>query len=136
VRVDRLVGVYDADGTLLGELRYWFGARLGRAHCALFDIPHGAFRERGDWRTCRDELPVPFEAVHRDEVPADVVAAVEALPAVLAVTESGPVPLLGPAELEACAGDPEALVAAVHRAVADRSLSWPEGIPGGVTGPP
>jgi hypothetical protein len=44
--VRRLVGVYDADGTLRGEVGYWVGARLGRAHCALCDITHSPIRER------------------------------------------------------------------------------------------
>ena len=35
---------------LVGEARYWIGARLGRAHCALCDITHGLFTERDDWR--------------------------------------------------------------------------------------
>jgi len=123
VRVERLVGIYDADGTVLGELRYWLGARVGRAHCALCDITHGLVREREDWRACRDELPVPFDTVHRDEVPDDVAVVVERLPA-------GCEELLGPDDLEACAGDPAALVAAVRRAVADGALSWPDGTGG------
>lgn len=39
--LQRLVGVYDADGTVLGELSYFVKARLGRAHCSLCDITHG-----------------------------------------------------------------------------------------------
>jgi hypothetical protein len=31
----RLVGVYNADGSVRGELTYFINARLGRAHCAL-----------------------------------------------------------------------------------------------------
>ena len=31
--VRELIGVYDADGTLIGEVRYRIGARLGRTHC-------------------------------------------------------------------------------------------------------
>ncbi len=54
----RLVGVYDADGSLRGELAYWVRARLGRAHCALCDITHGAVRERREWQAGRAELPV------------------------------------------------------------------------------
>jgi len=118
--VVRFVGVYDADGTLTGELSYWIGARLGRAHCALCDITHGTFRERAQWRACRDELAVPFDTYHRDDQPEAVRAASEGVvPVVLAETAVGFVVLLGPDELEACAGSvaafDEALDAALGR---------------------
>ena len=67
--VTRLIGVYDADGTVLGELSYFLRARVGRAHCALCDITHGRVRERDDWRAERDRLPVPFTTFHRDDQP-------------------------------------------------------------------
>ena len=70
--VDRLIGVYDADGTLTGELRYWIGARLGRAHCSLCDITHGLVSEKSAWRECRDTLPVPFDTYHRNDMPESV----------------------------------------------------------------
>ncbi len=121
----RLVGVYDADGTLRGELTYFVGARLGRAHCSLCDITHGRVRERADWRDCRDGLPVPFVTVHRDELPPSLVGFVAAYPYVAAETDDGPVLLLDGAALEACGGDPEALVAALEAAVAEQGLAWP-----------
>ena len=43
-QIVRLIGVYDANGTLSGELAYWIGARLGRRHCSLCDITHGSVR--------------------------------------------------------------------------------------------
>lgn len=64
-----LVGVYNADGTIRGELAYWVGKRLGRAHCALCDITHGSVKERPEWKRCRDGLPVPFDTYHRDDQP-------------------------------------------------------------------
>lgn len=112
------VGVYDADGSLRGELAYWFGARLGRRHCALCDITHGIVREREDWRQVRDELGVPFATVHRDEASPDVLAVVrDGLPAVVAVTAAGVAALLGPSELSVCAGSPLAMVEALRGAV-------------------
>ena len=68
-RIVRLVGVYDADSTLRGELAYWVGARLGRRHCSLCDITHGSVRQRPEWKTCRAELPVPFDTFHRNDQP-------------------------------------------------------------------
>ena len=131
----RLIGVYDADSTLRGELTYWIGARLGRAHCALCDITHGSVRERGEWKRCREDLPVPFETWHRDDRPAEVAAAVgDVAPVVVADTEVGLVRLLGPAELEACDASPQALLRAIERAVDAADLAWPR--PPGSSGDP
>ena len=126
-RLRRLVGVYDADHTLRGELSYWVGARLGRAHCSLCDITHGTFRVKADWQACQSGLPIPFDTFHRDDQPDAVRAAVAgAAPVVVAETDGGAiVPLLDGAALDACGGSVDALVAAVERAVADAGLTWP-----------
>ena len=122
--IRELIGVYDADGTPWGELRYVVGKRFGRAHCALCDITHGLVREKDEWKACRASLPVPFTAVHRDEMEADVAAAVgSTLPAVVARGEGGAVMLLGPEELDACVGEPAALVTAVETALERIRLS-------------
>ena len=124
--VRRLVGVYDADGTVWGELSYVVGVRLGRAHCSLCDITHGALREKAAWRTCRAGLPVPFETFHRNDQPVEVRDLLAgSYPAVVAETGSGVELLLGPAALDACGASPEQLVEAVERAVAAAGLSWP-----------
>ncbi len=120
-----LVGVYNADGTLRGELAYWVGKRLGRAHCALCDITHGSVKERPDWQRCRDGLAVPFGTYHRDDQPdstRDLTAG--QLPAVVALTGDGPLLLLGPSELESCGASPERLVEELERAAERRRLDW------------
>lgn len=88
--VREFIGVYDADGTLLGEARYWIGARLGRTHCALCEITHGLVTERADWRACRDQLDVGFRTYRR------------------------------PAELDSCCGEVEEFRLALSRACAER----------------
>lgn len=124
-RILGLVGVFDAEGTLRGELTYWVGARLGRAHCALCSITHGTFRERDDWRLCRAGLPVPFATFHRDDQPTAVRDLLGThLPAVVAVTEAAHVLLVGPDALNACHGSPEALVDALTTAAASAGLTW------------
>ena len=127
-----LVGVYDADGSLVGELRYWIGARFGRTHCALCDITHTSVRERRAWRDCRSGLAVPFETVHRDERTPEIVAASRDLaPVVVARTDDGGVHLLlAPEAVAGAAGasDPiAALLDAVEAAGTAAGLVWPGG---------
>ncbi len=117
--------MYDAEGTLRGELAYWVGARLGRTHCALCDITHGTFREKPGWQACREGLPVPFATFHLDDQPPAVRTALGGeAPAVVADTGDGYVPLLDGAALDACDGSPEALVAAIESAVDQLGLRW------------
>lgn len=122
-RIVRLVGIYNADGTVLGELRYWIGARRGSAHCSLCDITHGSVLPKRDWRQCASALPVPFETFHRNDQPDDArPISASGLPVVLAETTVGMVLLLGQSDLDRCHGDPAALVTAIERAVAAAGL--------------
>jgi hypothetical protein len=124
--IQRLVGIYDADSSVRGELTYWIGARLGRAHCALCDITHGLLRERADWKRLKAGIPVPFLTFHRDDRPTEITAAVgEIVPVVVAHASDGVVRLLGPRELEACAGSPQDLIAAIQHATDLAGLAWP-----------
>jgi hypothetical protein len=128
VSVQRLIGVYDADGTVRGELTYFIGARLGRAHCALCDLTHGRVRERNDWKECRAALPVPFDLYHRDDQPATARAAGgDEPPCVLADTGSRLVLVLDGAALAACDGDLGRFTAALDASLAHRGLSLASG---------
>lgn len=122
----RLVGVYDAEGTLRDEVAYWVGARLGRRHCSLCEITHGTFRRRPEWEACRAVLPVPFDTYHRDDQPDAVRdAAAGRFPLVAGETADGHTTvLLDTDELDACAGSGELLVAAIERAAADAGFVW------------
>ena len=121
----RLIGVYNAEGTLRGELAYVIGARLGRAHCSLCDITHGALREKSAWKSCRAGLPVPFDTYHCNDQPDVVrVATGDTAPVVVAETPHGVVCLVGPAELDQCAGSIEALMALIKSAVNRLELEW------------
>lgn len=121
-----LTGVYHANGSLAGELAYVAGKLLGRRHCALCDITHGALRERPEMAACKAALPVPLELVHLDERTPEVAAASEgSTPCVLAHLDDGRVEvLLGPEELEACAKRPDRLAAAIDAAAARAHRSF------------
>ncbi len=114
-RVDRLIGVYHASGTLWGELRYWIGARTGGSHCALCDITHGSVREKPEWQACRAGIAVPFDTVHLNERRPDLEAFTEGhTPCVVAETHDGFVLVLDPHDLAECDGSPEQLVTAIR----------------------
>ena len=122
----RLIGVYDAEGTLRGEAAYWIGARLGRRHCSLCEVTHGLFTEKNEWRSCRDGLPVPFDTYHRDDQPPEIrVISENRAPVVVAETTTGHVVLLDGQRIEEADGDPHQLVELIERAVNERSLLWP-----------
>ena len=124
--IDRLIGVYDADGTLRGEVAYWVGARLGRRHCSLCDVTHGTFTEKTAWKRCRSSLPVPFDTYHRDDQPDDVRrASGDTAPVVIAETSSGFVVLLDDTEISATRGAAELLMSAIEKAARDAELTWP-----------
>jgi hypothetical protein len=130
--VERLVGVYHADGTVLGELRYWIGARVGRAHCALCDITHGTFRAKPEWVEGRSRLGVRFDTVHLDEREPDLVRATDGrTPCVVARAGDEWVELLGPDELEACHGSVPALFATVRARAAELGLALADAPPPG-----
>lgn len=108
-----LIGVYHADGSVIGELTYVVKRALGRGHCALCDITHGALTERASWRACRERLAVPITTVHLDERTPDVAAATEGrTPCIVARRTDGTIELVASAEdLDSCHGSPDALVA-------------------------
>jgi len=125
-RIARLVGVYDADSTLRGELSYWVGARLGQRHCSLCEITHGSVRQRPEWKACQAGLPVPFDTCHRNDQPDTIRAATGGqAPVVVAETDTGHVILLTAADLDACEGSIDRLVEAIDRSALSLGLTWP-----------
>ncbi len=113
--VREVIGVYDADGSLWGELRYVVGKLRGK-HCALCDITHSAVGRRKGFAAIAGRLGVPFSLVHRDERSPDVVAHTgERTPLVIGRTDDGFVDLLLADDLAALDTSADAL----HDALVD-----------------
>lgn len=97
-----LIGVYHADGGIIGELRYVIGKARGTAHCALCDITHGSVRRKREWDdACRD-FDITIRLVHLNERSTDeTVGCTFGTPTVLAPWAKGTVTaILGPDDLE------------------------------------
>lgn len=115
---ERLILVYDADSGLLGHLRY-AARKLSGDSCSLCDITHRGLSETGEWQACKIDLGVPVDVAYRNELDAELAAHVSiGMPCVIAQTATGYVGLLGPRELEDCAGSADALRDALVAALA------------------
>ena len=104
------VGIYNADGTILGEVSYVAKKLFGRGSCALCDITHGWTGRRRDFDTTCNSAGIEWTLLHRDEATPEQLAAAGPLPAVIAEREGTWKLVLGPGELNECDGDPAALV--------------------------
>ena len=119
--MNKLIGVYDADATLWGEMSYWIGARFGVRHCGLCYITHSLFREKSQWRQCQSKLEhdlhIEFETFHRNDQPDDVRACIDGdYPAVVMRGDDGKVSMfMSAGEIEACGVSPEQFVAEISR---------------------
>ena len=119
--MNKLIGVYDADATLWGEMSYWIGARFGVRHCGLCDITHSLFREKSQWRQCQSKLEhdlhIEFETFNRNDQPDDVRACIDGdYQAVVMRGDDGKVSMfMSAGEIEACGVSPEQFVAEISR---------------------
>lgn len=84
--VVRYSGIYNADGGVVGEIRYVFGHLFGSAECSLCDITHSPVRRKPEWDRMVARVGLPIVLLHRNELDGALAAAVRdiALPAVVA----------------------------------------------------
>jgi len=87
----RLMGVYNADGGVVGEARYIVGHLLGLTSCSLCDITHSPLRRKPEWDAMVTDLDIPLEVLHRNEVSSELSSWLESvvLPVVVGVDEHG-----------------------------------------------
>ena len=113
-----LIGIYDADSTLVGEISYWIAARLGKKHCSLCDITHGVFTVKSEWKACAASIPVPFLTFHRNDAPSDILAvAIDNFPIVLARYSHGLEVIFTKQQLEEFEGNTTMFQAALHQII-------------------
>ena len=65
--MDRIYGVYNADGGIMGELAYVWGKIRGTVHCVLCDITHRGVSKKKQWKEFENSLKVPIELLHINE---------------------------------------------------------------------
>lgn len=80
--------IYNADGGLFNELKYWIDKNLlkRKIACELCDISHGKFFVKFEWQKFikRLEREYAVEVLHRDEIPQKIKEKNYAFPCVIA----------------------------------------------------
>lgn len=51
-----LIGIYKADGGVIGELAYFFGHLIGTRSCSLCDITHSPVKKKASFKALEKEL--------------------------------------------------------------------------------
>lgn len=121
--------IYDADGTVVGEIMYALKKLLGISHCAACDITHGLRREKPEFTVLKQSYGwnVPLHNIHRDEMDGSMTETVAmTLPCVVARTSDRDVVLLGPGTLDECRGSVDSLRKSVDGALERFGIRVPE----------
>ena len=118
-QVVRLHGVYDASGTILGEVSYFLRRALFKQHCSLCDITHSTFSRRREWDTCVNNLGIDFHLHHRNDAPSTVAETDGyAPPCIVSESEDGSFALLlSSDEIATCTNSPEKLMQLIVKSI-------------------
>lgn len=106
----QLIGVYKANGGLLGELAYVLGHLVGARECSLCDITHSPVMKKREFKNLEQRLDsefgIGFRLVHMNErTEAELAASKGREPCVLLQNEDGSLSMfLDFVELKACSG--------------------------------
>ena len=76
IQVKNIYFIYDADGGILNEIKYWVNKNILKkdSACELCDISHGKIFVRLEWLKFIKELKTKYkvEVLHRNELPTKV----------------------------------------------------------------
>jgi len=104
-RIDRLLFVFNADTGSFNAFLDSAKKLLRLNGCTLCSITHGLAGEKSEWRECKEEIGVPVDYVHRDEISGELRSVVgDQLPCIVAQAGSDLVLLLAPDVLDRCQG--------------------------------
>ena len=104
--LNQIIGIYQADGGVLGELKYISGKIFGMAHCALCDITHGRTGKKDAWKECESNLGIPIKFVHLNEREPELEEYTKSItPCIVGKTNKDYILLVNSEQLEKCKGN-------------------------------
>ena len=116
--INRIVGIYHADGGIIGELKYMTGKFFGSSKCSLCDITHG--KKKNVWKDCERKMRVPIDFLHLNERNSNLEKYTKGLtPCIVGKTSTNYVMLVTKRELNECKGNPETLANLIENKLAN-----------------
>ena len=114
-----VVGIYNADGSVTGEIAYATSKLTRRGSCELCDVTHGwnPFGRR-EWKTAVQQSDLDITFIHRDEALPEQLAAADQLPSIIALSDDGWHVIMTPSDFAAFKAEPGGLIAEIERRVA------------------
>ena len=104
-------GIYNADGSFLGELRYSISKVIGKSSCSLCELTHGwnPFGKRR-WKTVCKSSYLDIHLIHRDEATASQLKAAGNLPSFITESEGNWIQDMGTDRISERENQPSELV--------------------------
>ena len=91
IQVKNIYFIYDADGGILNEIKYWVNKNILKkdSACELCDISHGKIFVRLEWLKFIKELKTKYkvELLHRNELPMKIKERNFQLPCIIGETD-------------------------------------------------
>lgn len=114
----KITGIYNAEGSLTGEIKYFFRKIMGTTSCSLCDISHQVVIEKPEFKILKNQMP-NLQMQHLDEINEDIAQLVEGkTPCVVALQNEQWQIILDKDELANCHGKVEAFSRLLLQALA------------------
>ncbi|HXO20553.1 MAG TPA: hypothetical protein VOA87_11600 [Thermoanaerobaculia bacterium] len=124
--IDRLIFVFSAGSGALNAFVDSAKKLLMIKGCTLCGITHGLAGEKSEWKECKEEIGVPVDYVHSDEIDARLGRVVgESLPCIVAEAQGELILLLNPDALERCRGSVSDLKGRLNYFASMHQLAFP-----------
>lgn len=80
----RIIGIYNADGSILGELKFAVNKVTGKSNCGLCELTHGWNPlGKSSWKRASSSSHVEIELLHRNELTREQSETAGDLPAII-----------------------------------------------------
>ena len=110
--------IYNAKGSIFGELKYLYNKFIRDIKCSMCDITHNTLSEKREWKKRCMVSPFKIECLHLDELPKDIENLVAGnTPCVVAKTNSTNEIIIENEELIAMKGNVDSFFNHIHKII-------------------